>query len=167
MILLAAAAACAAPDVASAAAIDCPNGFVQGGGGTAAMHRAKAFQTSSKSFQDLPAASLDVDQGGGCLMVKFTGQLKAKSPDAVRIRVTLNDAAAGSPNQVDLMTTANAYDGRAASFMLLGVGDALVNVKVQVLSVKGGPVTLSDYNMIVQFSQPGCPSGDTRGVRRC
>jgi len=47
IILLTAAAACAVPEVASAAGVACPNGFQQTGG-TAATHRVRAFQTSSK-----------------------------------------------------------------------------------------------------------------------
>jgi hypothetical protein len=156
MMLIAAAAALMAPEGAAAAPMDCPAGAMFGGGGTVAMHERSAFTTSSTAFQDLPAAVLDVDQGGGCVIVKISAQVRGKSPKAARIRLTVDNNPAGNPVFLDMTSSSSGFDGKAATFMLVGVSDALITLRVQVRSSDGTEVTLRHYNMIVHYSAPGC-----------
>ena len=158
MIVIAAMAGLTAPKGAVAAPMSCPAGAVFGGGGTVAMHERGLFTTSSTAFQDLPAATLAVDQGGGCVIVKISVQVRAKSPAAARIRLTVDNVPVGNPVSIDMTSASSSYDGKAATFMLIGMSDALINVKMQVRSDNGTPVTLRNYNMIAHYSAPGCRS---------
>jgi hypothetical protein len=101
--------------------------------------------TSSMTPVDLPGATFSFTPGDRCLVVEVTGQVRAVSPNAMRLSVVATGGDGANPPFPafrDVYTQTTAFDGRHVTFWVeLFDGDK--DVKVQFMSVDGSPVSLN------------------------
>jgi hypothetical protein len=116
--------------------------------------------TSGRTMRDLPGASFTYANPGGnpqgCLIVQFSAQVRAKSPQAVRLRLIVNAQAQAYPATVDLYTSEDRYDARQVTFVVPNVGPpgiANTFLRIQYMSVAGGPVTLTKGLLRIWYDQ--------------
>jgi hypothetical protein len=148
LIAIAAAAALSAPQAAFSAQFDCNTSTTP----RIAVSTAVQTTTQHSNFIDLPGAVVDVTIGTiRCVIVEFSAQARAPAPNAVRVRVTVDNPAVITPNFVDFYTSANKFDGRAATFVLRNVPTGARVFKIQYMSVNGSPVSLEKATMIVRY----------------
>lgn len=142
-------AAISAPFAVQAAPINCD--------GTTEVMTVAGGSTTSKSFTTLSGSAFEfaTDNGTSCVRVHFSAQVKTKSQNVVRIRVTLDNAPAGvSPASVDFSTANVGFDGRSASFVLSAVTGGSHTLRIQFLSFNGTAVTISKGVLDVMYT-PG------------
>jgi hypothetical protein len=112
--------------------------------------------TSSTTPVNLPGAAFSFDAGSPCLVVEVTGQVRAQSPRALRLRLNVAGDLNGPPfpRTRDVYTADASFDGRSATFFadLLAGHKAL---RVQFMSADGTPVSLSKGMIVIYYTQAG------------
>jgi hypothetical protein len=143
---LAFATAIIAPSASFAAVQDC-DGIFSDSAATVPGQQA----TSSSTFVNVPGAAITVATSDpGCIIVHFAAQVRAKLPQKVRIRATLDDATVAFP-LVEWSTPTNADDGRSATFIFPNVSLSGHTVRIQFLSVEGGTVAISRGLLSIRY----------------
>jgi hypothetical protein len=144
---IAVATATLAPIAASAAAFDC-------GGYTSlkVVTIGGTQSTTSKTFVNLPGSTVTVEPNiASCLVVDLSAQVRAKTPNAVRLRVTLNGGRVAFPVSADFRTSDQNYDARSALFVFPNITGGSHTINVQYLSVDGSEVKVSKSVMVITY----------------
>jgi hypothetical protein len=111
--------------------------------------------TSSTAPVDLPGATASFTPGNRCLTIEVSGQVRAVSPNAMRISVVVNGAVEEDPFPPfrDVYTQTTALDGRSVIFWV-NLDDGDKDVKVQFRSRDGSPVSLTKGVVVFKYT-PG------------
>ena len=139
------AAAIIAPSASFAAAINCG---ILIGASTATIPGQQT--TASDTFVNVPGAAINFGNTGDCVIVHFSAQVRAALPQKVRIRAILDGEKVAYP-QVEWSTPTNEDDGRSATFIFNNVSVEPHIVRIQFLSVEGGPVVLSRGLLSIRY----------------
>ena len=139
---------------ASAAQLDCS------GLPLARVVQGKNATTSSKEFVEIAGSEVMFPNNMDCITIEFSGKLSAPAPQVMRVRVLFNPPElvaneAIIPATMDFTTAAAASDGRATLFFVRNAIHDARTLRMQFMSVKGGPVTLDSWTAIVRFSGGG------------
>lgn len=104
--------------------------------------------SSSQSYAQVAAYNLTFSQN--CVHVQFTAQFRSKTPKAIRVRVTVDGAAAGFPNFVALNTSGGGFDERAMTFFIPTLnGNQAIGIEFR--SEDGTPVNVKNGLLRVQY----------------
>jgi hypothetical protein len=110
--------------------------------------------TSSMAAVDLPGATFSFTPGDRCLVVEVSGQVRAVSPNAMRLSVVVTSSDDPPfPRFRDVYTQTTAQDGRSAIFWV-NLLDVEQEVKVQLQSLDGSPVSLTRGVVVFRYT-PG------------
>jgi len=107
---------------------------------------------SSSAHTYTPLASTDIETVTPCIFVQLSAQFRAETPKNVRVRVTLDGQPMGFPNFANAATSANSYDERAMTFVVMNSGSHTVGVEFS--SADGTPVTVRNGLLRVSFNGP-------------
>ncbi len=148
-LLIATAALSVAPVAASAGQLDCSR-FAH----TLVATVTGVQTTSSANPVNLPGAAItQIFSNDSCVAVEFSAQVRARSPNAVRVTVvsTGDEAKTAFPASADYSTTVSGYDGRAMVFVFPRLQGANT-IQIKFESVDGTPVSISKGVMKVLFN---------------
>jgi hypothetical protein len=138
------------PAAAPAATMTCPFALST----TVVVTAPTTRTTSSTTPVNLTGATLTRNfSNPGCVIVKFSTQVKAPPPKAARVTlaVTGTPARTASPAAVDFTTAGTGFDGREISFFFPALeGNYQLQIKFQ--SVDGTPVSLNSSMMTVMYN---------------
>jgi len=138
------------PAAAPAATTSCPLRLSS----TVVVTAAATQTTSSTTPVNLNTATLtQVFENAGCVVVKFSTQVMAKAPKAVRVTlaVTGTPSRTASPAAIDFTAAGTGFDGREVSFFFPNLqGNYTLQIKFQ--SMNGTPVSLTRSMMTVMFN---------------
>jgi hypothetical protein len=114
--------------------------------------------TSSTTPVNIPGAVFSYTPSSRCLAVEVTGQVRAKSPGALRLRLRVTPGgeinSGPFPPSRDVYTADTSFDGRSATFFVdLFEGQKVV--RVQFMSADGSPVSLSKAVILIYHAPTG------------
>jgi hypothetical protein len=145
------------PRAASAASIDCS--FLS----LAQVAQGKNANTTSKNFVDLAGSEVSFENSANCIMIEFSAEVSAAAPQALRVRVELDPAPADTrttranadtivPTSMDFYSSSRVADARATVFVVRNPNGGDRTLRLQFMSVNGGPVTLETWTMTVRYN---------------
>jgi hypothetical protein len=97
--------------------------------------------TSLQSFTQLVTLQME-NAHASCVHVQFAVDVRAPSPKSAQVRITVDGAAAGFPNFVNLTTSGTGFDERAMTFVIPEVVAGEHTIGVEFRSADGTPVSL-------------------------
>jgi hypothetical protein len=112
--------------------------------------------TSSTTPVNLRGATFHYLSTANCLVVEVTGQARAASPHALRLRLVVagNVDTGPFPNTRDVYTDSTAFDGRSATFFV-NLLSGNKTLRVQFMSADGTPVSLNKGLIVIHFERAG------------
>jgi hypothetical protein len=112
--------------------------------------------TSSTTPVDLPGAHFSYTPSSRCLAVEVTGQVRARSPHALRLQLEVTgDVTSGPfPASRDVYTADTSFDGRSATFFA-DVLEGHKVVRVKFMSADGSPVSITKGVILIYHAPSG------------
>ena len=147
LTIFAGTAAFATPAVSASSIIDC------GAVSNNIAAQTPAHSTTSTAFVNLTDGIINFNGGSGnCVIVTVSALVRAKYPQTLRVRATL-DGDVGIQPAVDFYTSETAFDGKSATFYFHSVPSGDHILRIQIRSLNGGTVTMGK-GVVTIFYQP-------------
>lgn len=115
--------------------------------------------TTSKTFVNVPEASVNIVQGGShasCIIVEFSALVFAPGSNRMSIRALLNNTTTAQPGEMVIATNDNAATqqghARAVNFIFPLIEPGSHVLRMQYRSINGGGVRMGRHSTIVHYA---------------